>query len=445
MDLQQDKPVMTPPAARPPQWLKIYDLWNDKPRIEATQHASLQVPNAGLVSEHGLFASEEWWQAISQGRIPRYVVEGYISPIQATGPSDVPQFHLVSPWGTTRWVWLGDMRYFVPGAAARIVYVPQKLNNPVEGTAVTNVVLEFFVAPPMFYAPAVAEAGEYPSVGQGIVLALMLLVAQLAAGGVLGIALGIAQQATHSGVQIGPVALACVAILAFAGALLWGLRIGKKSLREVATFSGFPLRVILPLILTAVGLSIVLSELDNITRWLLPVPNFLERMFSGGSPDALGHFFLLVIVAPVTEEIFFRGLMLRGFLKRYSARKSILVCSILFALVHVNPVQLIPAFCAGLLVCWLFARTHSLPLCILAHALYNGAVWAIVFAVKFEIPGYTGGPSPLTFQPWWFDLMGLVCLVLGAVGLGVTLLRPRSSGDDAGNDAGAPYPDDARV
>jgi len=167
MDLQQDKPVTTPPAASPPQWLKIYDLWNDTPRIEAIRQASLHAPNAGLVSEHGLFASEDWWQAVSQGRIPRYVAEGYIAPIQAAGPNDIPQFDLVSPRGTTRWVWLGDMRYFVPGTAARIVYVPQKLSDPLEGTAETNVVLELLVAPPMFYAPAVAEAGEYPSVGQG--------------------------------------------------------------------------------------------------------------------------------------------------------------------------------------------------------------------------------------------------------------------------------------
>jgi membrane protease YdiL (CAAX protease family) len=47
--------------------------------------------------------------------------------------------------------------------------------------------------------------------------------------------------------------------------------------------------------------------------------------------------FILVIMAPLTEETLCRGLILNGFLKNYSRRKAMIVSALLFALLHLNP------------------------------------------------------------------------------------------------------------
>jgi membrane protease YdiL (CAAX protease family) len=84
---------------------------------------------------------------------------------------------------------------------------------------------------------------------------------------------------------------------------------------------------------------------------------------------------LLVIAAPILEELIFRGIVLDGFLKQYSPMKSILISSTLFGLVHLNPWQFITAFFIGIFAGWIYYRTRSLSLAILVHASTNSCAF----------------------------------------------------------------------
>lgn len=429
--------MMTPYAVSAPQWIKIYDLWNDRPRIEAIQRASLQTADAGLVSEHGLFGSEEWWQAVHDGHIAKQVVEGYISWVPSTGPSAALQFDLVSASGTARWAWQGDPRYCIHGSRIKVVHAAQRLRTASDGMTHTNVVLEVFAMPPPAYAylPAYrVPAGEYPSVGHGAIMCLILIGAQLVAGLIAGVILLAVMGGGDMQAVLNPWFLGGGNILAFGAAVYFCLMIGKKSLKQVVTFSGFRPLIIVALVPAVAGMSVVLSELDNFLRWLIPLTGPSQDLFFGAVRNhPIGFFFVLSVVAPITEEVFFRGLMLRGFLKRYSEFKSILISSILFALIHLNPYQIIAAFFIGLFLGWLFSRTGSLMLCILVHALHNGIVW-LMMLIRLEIPGYSTDPSSLHFQPWWFNVAGLCCVAIGMAGLMAMLRRSGRASDDS--DAG---------
>ena len=166
---------------------------------------------------------------------------------------------------------------------------------------------------------------------------------------------------------------------------------------------------------------IALSEIDNLMRAALPA-GALERL--DFAPD-LGEIveiawlgpFLAVVIAPVTEEIVFRGLILRGLLGRWRPMAAILFSSGLFALVHFNPAQAPVALLLGLLTGWLYARTRSLGLCILAHAPNNAASYLTWF--PFEVTGFnaiTEAEGPV-FHPWWFNGIGLTLLALGIWGV----------------------------
>jgi membrane protease YdiL (CAAX protease family) len=129
--------------------------------------------------------------------------------------------------------------------------------------------------------------------------------------------------------------------------------------------------------------------------------------------SGLGSFVALVLVAPFTEEGIFRGLMLNGFLKRYSPRKAVVLSAVLFSLIHVNPYQMLSAFFMGLMFAWLRIRTKSLWPCIYLHIVHNLIVFS-VGSLPFIIQGFT--PDTLGdhyFQPWWFDGIGLVLVIAG--------------------------------
>lgn len=166
---------------------------------------------------------------------------------------------------------------------------------------------------------------------------------------------------------------------------------------------------------------IALSEIDNLMRAALPA-GALERL--DFAPD-LGDIveiawlgpFLAVVIAPVTEEIVFRGLILRGLLGRWRPVAAVLFSSALFALVHFNPAQAPVALLLGLLTGWLYVLTRSLGLCILAHALNNAASYLTWF--PFEVTGFnavTEAEGPV-FHPWWFNGIGLAFVALGIWGV----------------------------
>jgi membrane protease YdiL (CAAX protease family) len=214
-----------------------------------------------------------------------------------------------------------------------------------------------------------------------------------------------------------PAALGLVNLAAFGAVLSLGIGLAGIPLREVFAFRRVRPILLLPVLFGTAGAAVVLSEADNLFRWLFPVPDFLVAVFRDlFSTDTgwLGATFALVVVAPLTEEVFFRGLILRGLLGRQRLRVALLISATLFALAHLNPWQFVSAAVLGVLFGWWYYRTRSNWPGLLGHALVNGAVLASG-CLPVEIPGFNAvNPSePVVFQRVWFDAMGLVLLGLG--------------------------------
>jgi membrane protease YdiL (CAAX protease family) len=259
------------------------------------------------------------------------------------------------------------------------------------------------------------SSGEYPGIGQALILLLLLLVVEVVAITVIGLGLALAGLSS-----IPDSAVAALDVVVSAGVLWWALRKTQKRFREVFRFSAFRPILLFPLILVVVGLSILLSEADNVTRRLVPAPEFLTELMRDVVRGGVG-FVNLAVIAPVKEELLFRGLILGGFLWRYGIRKAIMVSAAIFALFHLNPYQFLSAFAIGLFLAWLFCRTRSLWPCLVTHGLYNGLAWLAANVWQFDIPGYTvdvTDPAALStaeFQPLWFDLLGGLALAVGLI------------------------------
>jgi uncharacterized protein len=99
----------------------------------------------------------------------------------------------------------------------------------------------------------------------------------------------------------------------------------------------------------------------------------------------IGYGVLLAFVAPLTEELFFRGFVFGVLREKIGVAGGALATGVVFGLVHVtgSPVETVGVLVIlGVLLCLLFARTGSLLPCIALHAINN----AISFAATKEIP-----------------------------------------------------------
>ena len=87
----------------------------------------------------------------------------------------------------------------------------------------------------------------------------------------------------------------------------------------------------------------------------------------------IGAIGLIVLGAAFAEEVFFRGFFFSGLRQRYSLWPAALISGVSFGIVHAptGPLAVIPLAVLGVALAWLYERTGSLWLCVIAHAINN--------------------------------------------------------------------------
>ena len=83
-------------------------------------------------------------------------------------------------------------------------------------------------------------------------------------------------------------------------------------------------------------------------------------------------FILIVgICAPIAEELFFRGLVLRSLENRFGLTWGVVGSSVLFGATHFQFLQFPALTCAGLVFAWLVVRSDSLWSGVVGHMTFN--------------------------------------------------------------------------
>ena len=258
------------------------------------------------------------------------------------------------------------------------------------------------------------ENYRYPNIPQSVWIIILLTI--LAIG--IGVIFGILEVIIDFPLSEHPASFALINFIAFGLILARGLKRANASLSEICPLVPVRLSLLFSMTLTVIGAIILLSEVDNLLRTFLPPPTWFNDFFEslvGAQISLWGSIVSLVVVAPLTEELLMRGLILRGLLSHYSTRKAILVSAVLFGLLHLNPWQFIAATILGILFAWWFIETRSILPCFFGHALANALPLTVTAIFKLEISGFTGGfgKGKVEFQPFWFDCVGFVLAALG--------------------------------
>ena len=98
-----------------------------------------------------------------------------------------------------------------------------------------------------------------------------------------------------------------------------------------------------------------------------------------------GGYFVIALLAPVVEEVVFRGAILRKLLSGMNNKwGAICISAALFALVHANPAQMPHAFLMGLLMGWLYMRTGSIVPGVVFHWSNNTLAYLLAVAYPGE-------------------------------------------------------------
>ena len=102
-----------------------------------------------------------------------------------------------------------------------------------------------------------------------------------------------------------------------------------------------------------------------------------------GNPNvaiAVAAVLMIVVLAPISEELFFRGFLFAGVRSRWSLWPAAIVSGLVFGLVHAPTgiTTVVPLAALGFALCWLYDRTGSLWPCVIAHTINNALALAVV-------------------------------------------------------------------
>jgi membrane protease YdiL (CAAX protease family) len=114
----------------------------------------------------------------------------------------------------------------------------------------------------------------------------------------------------------------------------------------------------------------------SITTALVPrdwVDTFdVTRLFAGSRRRQLAMGLVASVLAPIAEEIAFRGYLLSALRTRFPPGAAIVASSVLFASMHLDPVRFPAVLFLGLFLGWLAWRSGSIWPAVAAHAVNNG-------------------------------------------------------------------------
>lgn len=145
--------------------------------------------------------------------------------------------------------------------------------------------------------------------------------------------------------------------------------------------------------MTVVGTSLMVIGLAAATRaastlwgvfaravgWPPPGATGLTSVFGGGGLGLMVAVVALVVLAPLAEEMAFRGVLLRAAGARWGKWPAIIGTSVVFAAYHVTAWTMVPLLVLGIALGWLAWSRRSVWAAVFLHALYNGVVVAAAY------------------------------------------------------------------
>lgn len=173
-------------------------------------------------------------------------------------------------------------------------------------------------------------------------------------------------------------ALAAIAVLVALRRGSWGrafgwraARLGADVRRGLVAFVAmtpivFGLLALNWLLLRALGIQ---PELQDVATYLLEDAAPLVTLYKG---------FTAVVLAPVAEELLFRGVALPVLAQKLNPLGGMIAVSLLFAAVHGQFSVMLPLFVVSLCFCAAYQATQSIVVPVVMHMLFNGVNLALM-------------------------------------------------------------------
>lgn len=202
-----------------------------------------------------------------------------------------------------------------------------------------------------------------------------------------------------------------VYIVGNVGIALIGLHFLPKKLPDLLKTHDYSFKDTIQHALIALLLFFSSVYLSNLTEYIFSKLGYTTDTMntSGIAVTRLGTFIMIVytcIIAPITEELFFRGMLLRAF-SVVNQRFGIFATALFFGLSHKNLPQFIMAFIVGIFLAHITMRHDSIIPAVIVHIFINSTSELLS---HFDTSGTNG--LIMTFVIDIFIIIGILAFIV---------------------------------
>ncbi len=117
-----------------------------------------------------------------------------------------------------------------------------------------------------------------------------------------------------------------------------------------------------------------------------------------------------IILAPIVEELLFRGLIQRKLNTKYSALISIFITSLIFCLFHFS--SPLTAFVFSVIVGFVYLKTNKLAYTIIIHSMSNLIIWLMEGFGVFHLLAQKNINDLYSLNNWINEIIGLLMIFI---------------------------------
>lgn len=229
----------------------------------------------------------------------------------------------------------------------------------------------------------------------GIVIISLLLSGFLTSGAILLL------QDKGGAFFIGPLALILGELLLILPLLILLVR-RTTNIRRALRINTVPPITLGMTAIFSMGVVVLADEVDRLISFVLPPPDWLHGVLESFQADNLVSLLLIflgtVLLSAVVEEILFRGFLQRILENHWKdVTRAVLITSLFFAIIHLNPSWVIQIYLLALLMGYLAWRTNSVFPSIVLHGINNCLAFTFINWGEHLEPWYSwrGHVSPV--------------------------------------------------
>ena len=191
----------------------------------------------------------------------------------------------------------------------------------------------------------------------------------------------------------------------------------KNNLKLNINYNNLNPSFLLFIIPLAISSQIIGSEIENLIsmlfkRYLSFYQSIITLAKLPGISGLLLAIILIAIIPSIIEELFFRGIIQQGLINKYSPKIGIILTSLLFAIIHINPHVLLTIFLFSILLGFIYYLYKNLIYNILIHFFLNLSGVLLLRYDKIQLTGLSVELSKTSHVNIYLIIMSLIIIGL---------------------------------